>query len=137
MIDFFGQFIPAHPVARGRPDLPLDRLGSLLGEAEQLPRLSERVIAGAGRYQARAVGDQSGQLLQVAGDRPPPSPVSAKQLGEAVGVDGRLPTAALLSPPPRCAFPPPPFPPPPPPAPPPPPRGTRPPKGGVLGNPFL
>src|SRR5215472_16937059 len=103
MIDFFGQFIPAHPVARGRSDLPLDRLGSLLGEAEQLPRLSERVIAGAGRYQARALGDQSGQLLQVAGDRPPPSPVRAKQLAEAVGVDGRLPTAALLSPPPRFA----------------------------------
>src|SRR5215469_1700851 len=129
MIDFFGQFIPAHPVASSRPDLPLDRLGSLLGEVEQLPRLSDRVVAGAGRYQAGAVGDQSGQLLQVAGDRPPPSPVRAKQLGEAVSVDGRLPTAALLSSPPRSAFPPPPPPAPPPPAPPPPRPGTRPPMG--------
>src|SRR5215468_11476126 len=124
MIHLFGQFVPAHAFARGRPELPLHRLGGLLGEVEQLPRLGERVIAGTGRYQARAVGDQGGHLLQAAGDRPPPSPVRAKHLGEPVGVDRRLPAAALLSPPPRCAFPPPPFPAPPPPAPPPPPPGS-------------
>src|SRR5215471_21360138 len=87
MCDFFRQLVPADAVADVRAQLPLHRLGCLDGELQQPPRLGDRLVDMVVRDQAWPLPQQLFHLGQVPRDGPPPSPVRAEQLAEAVGVD--------------------------------------------------
>src|SRR6266566_4022989 len=93
MCDFLWQLVPADPVAHVRPQLPLHRLGRLDGELQQPPGLGDGLVAAVVRDQGGPLPQQLFHLGQVPRDGPPPSPVRAEQLAEAVRVDG-FPCAA-------------------------------------------
>src|ERR1700689_5869685 len=75
VIHLFGQLVPADAVADVRPQLPLDALRRRLSQLEQVRGLRDRVERRIGRQQLWGLGGQRGELLQAAGDWPPPPPV--------------------------------------------------------------
>ena len=102
--DFFGQLVPADPVADVGPQLPLHR-----SWASRRPAPAGTRPARAGRTAGRAAAAPGSRRparaawLQVAGDGPPPAPVRAEHLAEPVGVDDSGPSPARLRPAPAAA----------------------------------
>src|SRR5439155_20739050 len=81
--DLLRQLVPLDPVTDLRPKLPLDRLRARIGVLTDLPGLVERIVGSSlGNEVTMHTATQLDQLVEVAGDRPPPAPVLTHDLAD-------------------------------------------------------
>src|SRR5579863_7025637 len=85
--DFFWELVPPHLVANLGAHLPLEALRGGGGDLGQPGRVGHCVDVGVGWHVVVALLAQRGELREVPGDGPPPSPVGAEDLLEARLVD--------------------------------------------------